>query len=74
MVRRAAGLLAFGRGAHACAGRGFAEATTLLLVAVVLAGYRIDLDPRQRPKVERFQPVRAPAGSVHARVRQVVRR
>ncbi|WP_327116921.1 cytochrome P450 [Nocardia sp. NBC_01730] len=73
-ARRAAGLLAFGRGAHACAGRGFAEATTLLLVAVVLAGYRIDLDPRQRPKVERFQPVRAPAGSVHARVRQVVRR
>lgn len=66
--RRAAGLLAFGRGPHACAGRGFAEATTLLLAAAVLAEHWIDLSAR-RPEVGRFQPVRAPAGPVEARIR-----
>lgn len=72
-ARSAAGLLAFGRGAHACAGRGLAEAVTLLLAAVVLDGHRIDLVAGQRPHVARFQPVRAPAGSVRARIEAVRR-
>ncbi|WP_249645452.1 cytochrome P450 [Nocardia sputi] len=72
-ARSAAGLLAFGRGAHACAGRGLAEAVTLLLAAVVLAGHRIDLVAGQRPQIARFQPVRAPAGSVQARIEAVRR-
>ncbi|MBF6340822.1 cytochrome P450 [Nocardia abscessus] len=72
-ARSAAGLLAFGRGAHACAGRGLAEAVTLLLAAVVLAGHRIDLVAGHRPRIARFQPVRAPAGSVQARIEAVRR-
>lgn len=68
-ARQAAALLAFGRGAHSCLGRGFAEATTLLLAAAVLAEHRLNLDTGL-PEVARFQPVRVPAGSVHARVRR----
>ncbi|MGW4368102.1 cytochrome P450 [Nocardia takedensis] len=65
-VSRAGALLGFGRGAHSCAGRGFAEAVTLLAAAAVLADHRIELlDPR-RPAVARFHPVRVPAGSVDA--------
>ncbi|WP_067885370.1 cytochrome P450 [Nocardia vaccinii] len=67
-------LLAFGRGAHACAGRSFAEASTLLLAAVVLAEHRIDLNPDSRPQVAKFQPVRTPDGPVHARVHRAVHR
>ncbi|MGF6881755.1 cytochrome P450 [Nocardia sp. GP40] len=72
--RRTAALLAFGRGAHSCAGRGFAEAITLLAAAAVLADHRIDLLTSQRPTVARYQPVRTPTGPVHARIhRQVTR-
>ncbi|MFD4406583.1 cytochrome P450 [Nocardia sp. NPDC058499] len=72
-ARRAGGLLAFGRGAHACAGRGFAEASTLLMAAAAFAGHRITLAAPQRPRVARFQPVRTPAGPVHATVTAVSR-
>ncbi|MFJ9370533.1 cytochrome P450 [Nocardia sp. NPDC101769] len=70
--RRAAGLLAFGRGAHSCAGRGFAEAITLLAAAAVLAAHRIDLLTTGRPAIARYQPVRTPAGPVHARIHRQV--
>ncbi|MBF6137774.1 cytochrome P450 [Nocardia otitidiscaviarum] len=72
--RQAAGLLAFGRGAHACAGRGFAAAVTLVAVAAVLAAHRVDLLTAQRPAVLRYQPVRTPAGPVHARIHRQVHR
>ncbi|MFD6464130.1 cytochrome P450, partial [Streptomyces roseolus] len=71
--RRAAGLLAFGRGAHSCAGRGFAEAITLLAAAAVLDSHRIDLLTTQRPAVLRYLPVRTPSGPVHARIHRQVR-
>lgn len=71
-ARAAAGLLAFGRGAHACAGRALAEATTILLAAAVLAEHRIELAaPAGRPAVGRFAPVRTPAEPTHAHVRMV---
>ncbi|WP_280505415.1 cytochrome P450 [Nocardia farcinica] len=73
-ARRAGGLLSFGRGAHACAGRELAETATLLLAATVLAAHRITLERAERPTVARWQPVRTPAGPVHAQIhRQVAR-
>ena len=63
---RAGALLGFGRGAHSCAGRGFAEAVTLLAAAAVLASHHIDLLDSRRPAVARYHPVRVPAGSVAA--------
>ncbi|RBO85291.1 cytochrome P450 [Nocardia puris] len=69
-ARRASGLLSFGRGAHACAGRELAETATLLLAATVLADHHVTLERAERPTVARWQPVRTPAGPVHAQIRR----
>lgn len=67
-ARRAGGLLSFGRGSHACAGRELAETATLLLAATVLAEHHITLERAERPTVARWQPVRTPAGPVRAQI------
>ncbi|MCX4094566.1 cytochrome P450 [Nocardia sp. alder85J] len=59
-------LLTFGRGAHACLGREFAETMTLAMLAVVLAGHRISVDTT--PAKVRYLPVKAPCEPIKARV------
>lgn len=63
-------LLTFGRGAHACVGKHFAELIVLATVSALLARWRISL-PAGRPRGVRHLPAKAPDHSVPIRLEPI---